>query len=162
VTEKSPNYEVDELPPLEKENIDPLPWEHGPGTKLVLEAMGLTGDEQAMLVSCRVVEFTVEAKVNDGNYGSSRGYVRLEPEDLRIHVPVYNPRQLVDDAGNVDVFGQVYRYISRELDLAVFDTASRRVDQAVAAKDAEAAVQSQRFDAGKGVIIAQKKTGVTL
>lgn len=159
MTEKSPSYEVDELPPLEKTNINPLPWEHGPGTKLILEAMGLTGDEKTMLVNCRVVEFTVEAKVNDGNFGSARGYVRLEPEDLRIHVPIHDPGKLVDDAGNVDVFGQVYRYISRELDLAVFDAASRRVDQAVMERELKPA---RVMSGGKGVKLETKTQGTPL
>jgi len=160
VTEKSPSYKVDELPPLEKANIDPLPWEHGAGSALVLAEMGMTGDEKVMLVSVKVVEMTMESKA--GDYQAVRGYLRVAPENLWAHIPVYSPGQLVNDGdGNVGMLREVYRVLAKALDAEVYHVASERADQAVAAKDVEVAVRSQRFDAGKGVVAA-KQTGETL
>jgi hypothetical protein len=129
LSEKTEVYEAEEeLPPLFRER--------GEWAALVLDKMGLSGKgNEVLMVSCKVVEFTVEAKVNDGAYGSARGYVRLEPENLRIYIPVYNPGQLVDDAGNERLFGQVYRQIARELDQAVYKQASERTDQRTAIQD---------------------------
>lgn len=130
-----------------------MPWEdeapeRAEGAAMVLGEMGLSGDESFLLVSCRVVEFTVESKVNDGNYGSARGYVRLEPENLRLHVPVYNLGECVDDTGNVGLLGAVYRYVARELDRMTFQVATERVDRVVVEREQERAVKEARFDAG--------------
>jgi len=163
VTEKSPSYEVDELPPLEKENTDLLPWETGPAARLIMDEMGISDKGGGVwMFEAKCVGFTMESKARPGEYEMVRGYQQFET-DFHLKLPVYNAHQLVDDTtGNLELLSQAYRTIARKLDLDVFDMASKRLDQAVAAKDAEAAVKSQRFDAGKGVVAAKKKTGVTL
>ena len=120
MTEKSPSYEVDTEAP---------PWEDGEGRALVLGEMNLTGEQgEVMMVSCKVEKFAATSKVQPAQYEQAQGEVSLVPSDLWLHVPVSNPGQLVTNAGNVEVLGKVFRYIARELDAAVFDTASRRLD----------------------------------
>lgn len=133
---------------------DQDPFEKGESTRamLVLDEMGLSGKQnEVLLMSCKVVRFTVESKVKPADYEQARGYVELEPKDLWIHVPVYNPAQLVDNAGSVRLFGEVFRYIARELDLSVFDTASRRLDL-------RTAIQDQKDEQRGGVKIGQSPT----
>lgn len=147
MTEKSPSYEVDVMPWEEKSDR----------AALVLGEMDITDKTEFYLVSCKVERFTVEAKVNDGSYGAARGFAELVPKDLWLHVPVYKPGQLVDDGGNVGIFGAVFQYISRELDLQVFGAASRRADLKTAIEDREAEVKTRRFDVGK----ARKEVAAT-
>ena len=129
MTEKSPSYEVDETPP----------WEDSPGRALVLGEMGLTGDtNEVMMVSCKVQEFAVIAKVQPAQYEQAQGQISLVPKDLWLHVPISNPGQKVSNTGNVEILGHVIRYIARELDAAVFDTASRRLDLRTQIADAKA------------------------
>ncbi len=146
MSEKTVSYEVEKaLPPLLDDEPDPfLP---GPGKMLVLGELGLTGKQnENMLVSCKVVRFTCESKA--GDYNNTRGYVEVEPEGLYVHVPVFNPAQLVDEGGDVGILGYVYRQVARELDMSVFKIASERIDRAVAKADTEAAIAARRFDAG--------------
>ena len=140
VTEKSESYEVER---------DPDPFRNDNRAALVLGELKLEGAEnEVMLVSCKVESFTVEAKVQPASYEQSRGYVNLVPRDLWIHVPIRNPGQKVNNSGDVEIFGAVFRYIARELDMAVFDTASRRLDMRTAIKDAAEVKATSRFDAG--------------
>ena len=133
MTEKSPSYEVDAEAP---------PWEDSPGRALVLGEIhgGLTGAEnEVIMISCKVESFTIAAKVQPAQYEQAQGEVSLVPHDLWVHVPIFNPGQLVTNAGNVEILGKVFRYIARELDAAVFDTASRRLDLRTQIADAKAA-----------------------
>ena len=120
MSEKSPSYEVDAETP---------PWEDSPGRALVLGEIELTGEQnEVMMVSCKVESFSVTAKVQPAQYEQAQGEVSLVPKDLWLHVPITNPGQKVTEAGNVEILGHVIRYIARELDAAVFDAASRRLD----------------------------------
>ena len=130
MTEKSESYEVD---------TDTPPWEDSPGRALVLGEMNLTGEQnEVMMVSCKVEEFAVISKVQPAQYEQAQGQISLVPKDLWLHVPISNPGQLVTNAGNVEILGKVFRYIARELDAAVFDTASRRLDLRTQIADAKA------------------------
>lgn len=140
---------------------EPLPWEHGVGAQLVLDAMNIESDDDNLVVSCKVERFTVETKASDGNYGSARGYAELVPQNLWLHLNVRKPASLVDENGNVGLLEAVYRQVALALDRSVFKVASGRVDVQVAKKDAEAATKARRYDAGKGVVAAQK-TGESL
>jgi len=138
----------------------PIPnpfFENDPGRKIILDKWNLTDQgNEILMVTCRVAGFTIEAKA--GDYQSTRGYVQLEPEDLKIHVPVYNPGQKIDQAGDVEIFGSVFRYIATELDMAVVDIANRRLDRAIAVQDvkgATAITRARRVDAGKEVRIEE-------
>ena len=84
VSEKSESYEVEQ----------PEPFERDERAKLVLDELQLTGaDNEVMMVSCKVVGFTAEAKVQPAQYEQARGYVQLEPKDLWIHVPILKDRK---------------------------------------------------------------------
>jgi len=142
VTENSESYEVEQ----------PDPFERDERAKLVLGELQLTGaDNEVMMVSCKVVGFTAEAKVQPAQYEQARGYVQLEPRDLWIHVPILNPGQKVTNSGDVEIFGAVFRYIARELDMAVFNVASERVDLRTVKADAAEAKATRRFDTGPKV-----------
>ena len=118
--------------------IDPKPFEDTPGRQVVLGEMGIAGKEGEMiLVSVRVEQFTVEAKIAPAQYEQSRVYASFVPENLHIHVPVSNPGQWVDNAGNVGLFGHVARYIAREVERAGFRVASERVDLRTKNQDAK-------------------------
>ena len=130
MTEKSPSYEVDTETP---------PWENGEGRALVLGEMGISDKPgEVLMVSCKVEEFAVISKVQPAQYEQAQGQVSLVPKDLWLHIPITNPGQLVTNAGNVEILGKVFRYIARELDAAVFDTASRRLDLRTQIADAKA------------------------
>ena len=130
MTEKSPSYEVDTETP---------PWENGEGRKLVLGEMGISDKPgEVLMVSCKVEEFAVISKVQPAQYEQAQGQVSLVPKDLWLHIPITNPGQLVTNAGNVEMLGKVFRYIARELDTAVFDTANRRLDLRTQIADARA------------------------
>jgi len=142
VTENSESYEVEQ----------PDPFERDERAKLVLGELQLSGKEnEVMMVSCKVVGFTAEAKVQPAQYEQARGYVQLEPKDLWIHVPILNPGQKVTNSGDVEIFGAVFRYIARELDRAVFNVASERVDLRTVKADAAEAKATRRFDTGPKV-----------
>ena len=144
MTEKSESYEV--------EIEQPEPFERDERASLVLGELQLSGKEnEVMMVSCKVVGFTAEAKVQPAQYEQARGYVQLEPRDLWIHVPILNPGQKVTNSGDVEIFGAVFRYIARELDMAVFDVASRRLDLRTSIKDAAEVKATSRFDTGPKV-----------
>ena len=149
VTENSESYEVER----------PEPFERDERAKLVLGELQLSGKEnEVMMVSCKVVGFTAEAKVQTAQYEQARGYIQLEPKDLWIHVPILNPGQKVTNSGDVEIFGAVFRYIARELDMAVFNVASERVDLRTSIKDAAEVKATSRFDTGRKVV--QTKTEV--
>lgn len=142
MSEKSESYEVEQPEPFEKDER----------AQLVLDELQLTGaDNEVMMVSCKVVGFTAEAKVQPAQYEQARGYVQLEPKDLWIHVPILNPGQKVTNSGDVEIFGAVFRYIARELDRAVFNVASERVDLRTVKADRAEAKATARFDAGPPV-----------
>ena len=142
MTENSESYEVEQ----------PEPFERDERAKLVLGELQLSGKEnEVMMVSCKVVGFTAEAKVQPAQYEQARGYVQLEPKDLWIHVPILNPGQKVNNSGDVEIFGAVFRYIARELDRAVFNVASERVDLRTVKADAAEAKATRRFDTGPKV-----------
>ena len=142
MTENSESYEVEQ----------PEPFERDERAKLVLGELLLSGKEnEVMMVSCKVVGFTAEAKVQPAQYEQARGYVQLEPKDLWIHVPILNPGQKVTNSGDVEIFGAVFRYIARELDRAVFNVASERVDLRTVKADAAEAKATRRFDTGPKV-----------
>jgi hypothetical protein len=120
MTEKSEEYKVDTEKP---------PWEESPGRALVLGELELTGKaNEVMMVSVRVEAFTVEAKVQPAQYEQSRVYAHFAPENLHIHVPVSNPGQHIDGAGDVSLFGYVARYIAREVERVGFRIANERAD----------------------------------
>jgi len=102
-------------------------FENEEGRKLILGQWNLIDGQETMMVSCEVAAFTIEAKA--GEYQAIRGYAQVEPENLWIHVLVHNPAQLIDESGDVQLFGSVFRYIARELDMAVMDTARNRLDR---------------------------------
>lgn len=117
----------------------------GPGRALVLEALGL--DElrnEVRLITLKVVRFTCESKA--GDYQAVRGYAEFEPQDLHIHVPIYDPGQLVKDSGDVDIFAAVFKYVARTLDMEVYAVASERQDVAAAAANAKERTAPKRFD----------------
>ena len=143
MSEKSESYEVEQ----------PEPFERDERAQLVLDELQLTGTgNEVMMMRCKVVGFTAEAKVQPAQYEQVRGYVQLEPKDLWIHVPIYNPGQKVNNSGDVKIFGAVYRYIARELDMAVFNVASERVDLRTVQADAKEAKETSRFDTGRKVV----------
>jgi len=119
--------------------------------KMVLERWGIEGRrDEVLLVSLKVAGFTVEAKAQAGPYQNVRGYVSLEPaSDLAINVLVHDPARCVDSSGDVGIFGAAFRYVARELDMAVVDTANRRLDRAIVEDDAKAATARSRFEVGK-------------
>jgi len=141
------------------EVLEAEPFARNSRHQLVLDELQLTGaDNEVMMVSCKVVGFTAEAKVQPAQYEQARGYVQLEPRDLWIHVPILNPGQKVTNSGDVEIFGAVFRYIARELDMAVFNVASERLDLRTSIKDAAEVKATSRFDTGRKVV--QTKTEV--
>ena len=120
MTETKEQYTID---------TDQPPWEDSPGRTMTLGEMELTGERgEVMMVSVRVEAFTVEAKVQPAQYEQSRVYAQFVPENLHIYVPVTNPGQHVDGAGNVSLFGYVARYIAREVERVGYRIASERAD----------------------------------
>ena len=130
----------------EEQELAPLFPERGEITAAILEARGLDEVPQTMLVTCRVVEFTLESKVNDGNYGTGRGYWRVEP-DLTVHVPI-KPR-VNDEVGDVEILAATYRALARTLDHETYGVVSRRVDLRTTMRDEK--------DARKGGVNAGTK-----
>jgi hypothetical protein len=144
VTEKSPSYEVEkELPPLDE-------FDRGERAALVLGEMGLSGKEnEVLIVTLDVETLTFESKVQPQDYEQARGYQEIKPVGLKVHIPVYNPAQFVDDAtGNVRLLTYIHKMLARELDGLTFAIASERVDRAVADRDRERRVKESRFDVG--------------
>ena len=129
MTEKSESYVPDSV-------IDEMPFEDTPGRQVVLGAMGIEGEQnEVALVSVRVEAFTVEAKIQPRQYEQSRVYGSFVPDNLYIHIPITNPGQLVDNAGNVGLFGKVLRYVAREVERAGYKIASERVDRRTVEQD---------------------------
>jgi len=119
-------------------DTDKPPWEDSPGRTAVLGEMELTGEQgEVMMVSVRVEAFTVEAKVVPAQYEQSRVYAQFVPDNLYIHVPVINPGQHVDGAGNVSLFGYVARYIAREVERVGYRIASERADLRTVERDSK-------------------------
>ena len=122
------------------------------GRQLVLEALGIDHDPQnaILMVTCRVAGFTFEAK--GGDYQMVRGYFSFEPENLKVHVPIYHPGQLVDEAGDVRILGEVFRYIANQLDMEVVGIYNRRLDRETLEQDQKQPPKAGRVTAyGKGV-----------
>jgi len=135
---------------------EPLPWEDDPfekgeGANLVLGEMGLSGKEnEVLMVTLDVETLTFESKVKPQDYEQARGYQEIKPTGLKVHIPVYNPAQFVDDAtGNVRLLTYIHKMLARELDGLTFAIASERVDRAIVQKEQERAVKESRFDVGK-------------
>jgi len=124
--------------------------EDGEGRKIILSELHLADKQnEVVLVSVKVESFTVESKA--GDYQAVRGYAQFAPENLWIHVPIYDPASLVGPEGDVDIFATVFRYVARALDAEVYGVASRRADVAAAKVDIEAKIAPRRFEAGKEV-----------
>ena len=116
--------------------IDEKPFEDTLARHVVLGAMGIEGEQnEVALISVRVEAFTVEAKIQPRQYEQSRVYASFVPENLYIHVPVTNPGQLVDNAGNVGILGKVMRYLASEVERTGFRIASERVDRRTVEQD---------------------------
>jgi hypothetical protein len=135
--------------------LPPLDFEKGPGAALVLGEMGITEKDEFLLVSCKVEQLTVEAKVRPADYEQARGYASLVPQNLWVHVPIHDPARKVNESGNVEILGAVFRYVARELDLAVFEVASERVDRKVVLADARA---QKKGGVNAGTAIQPSKT----
>ena len=131
-----------------EEDLAPLFPKRGEITAAILEARELEDVPETMLVECRVVEFTVESKVNDGNYGTARGYWRVEP-DLTVRVPI-RPR-IDDETGDMEILAATYRTLARTLDHETYGMVSRRVDLRTTMRDEK--------DARKGGVNATKIVG---
>jgi hypothetical protein len=117
----------------------PTDLDDGPGRNVVLGELQLDDvQNEIMTVSCKIEQFTVEAVVSNGQYEKLRGYVQITPKGLYVHHNITNPGRLVNSDGDVEILGQLVSYIARELDAAVFDCASRRLDQQTVKADEKA------------------------
>ena len=107
--------------------------------QIILDDLGLGGSEDTLLATFRVRSLTFESKAKAGEYqNEARGYLQLEPENLRLHIPIYNAMQEINDGGNLDLLGKIVRRIGRELDMQVAGVARDRVDCKTERADKEA------------------------
>jgi hypothetical protein len=114
--------------------------------KLILEKDHITEGQKVKLVTLRVVRFTAESKVKPADYEGERGYAEVEPEDLYIHVPIYDPANLIGPEGDVGLFGRAFHAVATELDMRVVDVANRRADRQIIAADTSARTRPRRFE----------------
>lgn len=106
--------------PAEPESFEP----ESEGRRLVLDELRIQGGQMYM-ISARVVEMTVESKA--GQFQSVRGYVRIAPDNLWIHMPV-EPDRLVDESGNIAMLTALLHYVGRALDVEVLTLAFDRLE----------------------------------
>lgn len=131
---------ADELPPVLFENEK--------GRSTILENLRITDKTQAMLVTGRVTQLSVESKAKAGEYQNEiRSYLQIAPDDLHIHVLVHNPAQLVD-MDDLGILSDVLKRIGRTMDMAVVGLAHERADRAIVEKDSNVHI--------KGVVNTQK------
>ena len=117
--------------------FDPKPFEDTPARQLVLGAMEIEGEQNEVVqVRVEVKGFWIDSMIKPADYEQVKIHGEFIPENYRtIYVNVTNPGQLVDNAGNVRLFGHVLRYIAREIDRSGFRVASERVDRRTVEQD---------------------------
>ncbi len=103
-----------------------LMFENESGRKLVLESLGITERDKALLVTGLVTQITVESKA--GDYQSVRAYLSIFPDNLQVSILIVNPAQMVSE-DNLSILGQVVKRIGRALDMAVVELADTRTPQ---------------------------------
>lgn len=135
--------------------VDVMPWEDDPfekreGARAVMEMMDVTGRAgEYALITLRVMELTAESKVKPADYEGARVYQRFDGNGFLVHIPIYDPEQLIDDTtGNVGVLAHVHKVLARQLDGVAVAIANERLDRRIAAADRERAVKEARFDVG--------------
>jgi hypothetical protein len=114
------------------------------GKSLVLEAAGIAEGDQVKLVTFRVAAVTWESERQPASYEKMRAYMRLEPEALEIHVPVYDPASKVDGDGDVAMVMDAVKAVGRQLDMAVVTLANERKDRQIVADDASNGTRPKR------------------
>ena len=115
---------------------------------MILDELKITGKEnETLMVKLKVTRFTTESKAKAGEYQNDiRGYAEVEPENLYVHVPVFNPGALVTEEGDAAILAYVYRQVALSMDMAVVKIANERADRAIVKGDTERAIAARRAE----------------